>query len=272
MLVVGELAGLRNGDGWFTTKDVEQLFETLRLTPPAVAQTLNNLSKKEKDLVTKRTKPPPWALTPKGRKTAHELLGDIDPAKLEAQFAEIPGAELGEARHTTLPPTFAPPEWSAGIAKLLETYPFETNVLCMTRFPHEGGEDDPVQGVIDTIDKALASHGLKLHLASNRIVEATLWANVAAYMWACQYGFALFEDRVGEGLNYNLAIEVGSMLMAGRQTALLRDEPTVEKMPSDLVGHIYKPVDFGDLQTVSDAAHLWAADDLGLGRCNGCPK
>lgn len=269
MLVVGELAGLRNGDGWFATKEVEALFEALHLTPPAVGATLSNLTKK--DIVTRRVKPPPWSLTPKGRKTAHQLLGDIDPEKLEAQLAEMPGAELGDVRHPTLPPTLAPPEWASGIAKLLEQYPFETNVLCMTRFPRDDKPEDPIGDVIDAVEEALASHGLKLHLASNRIVEATLWANVAAYMWACQYGVALFENRVGEGLNYNLSIEVGSMLMAGRPTALLRDVPTVDKMPSDLVGHIYKPVDFGDVHTVSDSAHLWAADDLGLGRCKGCP-
>jgi hypothetical protein len=269
VLVVGELAGLRQGDGWFATKDVEELFEAFRLPPPAIAATLSNLTKKE--LITKRTKPPPWSLTPKGRKTAHELLGDIEPAKLEAQLVDIPGAQLGDARHPVLPPSLAPPKWAAGIAELLSRYPFETNVLCMTRFPRPDKADDPIGAVIETAEKALQAHGLKLHKASDAIVEDTLWANVAAYMWGCQYGFALFEDRVGEGVNYNLVIEVGSMLMAGRQTALLRDVPTVEKMPSDLVGHIYKPVDFGDVKTVANAAHLWAADDLGLGRCKGCP-
>lgn len=271
MLAVGEMAGLRNGTGWFSTKDVEELFEALHLTAPAVGATLSNLTKKEKDLVTKRLKPPPWSLTPKGRKTAHTLLGDIDPRKLEAQLTNLPGAELGDARHPVLPAALAPPKWAAGIAALLDCYPFETNVLCMTRFPREGKPDDPIGGVIDTVDKALAAHGLKLHKANDAIVEDTLWANVAAYMWGCQYGFALFEDRVGEGLNYNLVIEVGAMLMAGRQTALLRDVPTVETMPTDLVGHIYKAVDFADLKTVSDASHLWAADDLGLGRCRHCP-
>jgi hypothetical protein len=253
------------------TKDVEALFEALHLTPPAVGPTLNNLTKRDKDLVTKRTTPPPWSLTPKGRKTAHELLGEVDATKLEAQLAEIPGAELGDARHTVLPPTFAPPKWASGIATLLEKYPFETNVLCMTRFARKGKAEDPIAGVIDAVSGALEAHGLKLHLASDAIVEDTLWANVAAYMWACQYGFALFENRVGEGLNYNLSIEVGAMLMAGRQTALLRDEPTAPKMPSDLVGHIYKSIDFDDLRAVGDAAHLWAADDLGLGRCKDCP-
>jgi hypothetical protein len=62
------------------------------------------------------------------------------------------------------------------------------------------------------------------------------------------------------------------MIMAGRQTALLRDGKTIEKMPTDLVGHIYKDADFGDLDTVKAAVHRWAADDLGLGRCKDCPS
>jgi hypothetical protein len=265
------LAGLRNGDGWFSTKDVDDLFEELHLTAPAVGATLSNLTKRDKDLVTKRVSPPPWSLTPRGRKTAHQLLGDVNVAKLEAQLADMPGAILGDARHAVLPPTFAPPKWAAGISRLLDTYPFETNVLCMTRFPRPDNPADPMAGVIGAVEDALEAHGLKLHKASDAIVEDTLWANVAAYMWACQYGFALFEDRVGEGLNPNVAIEVGAMMMSGRQTALLRDAPSVEKMPSDLVGHIYKLADFGDLKSVSDQAHLWAADDLGLGRCKECP-
>jgi hypothetical protein len=141
----------------------------------------------------------------------------------------------------------------------------------MTRFERADKKDDPIGSVIGAVRDALADHGLKLHLASDAIVEDTLWPNVAAYMWACQYGFALFEDRVGDGLNYNLVIEVGSMLMSGRRTALLRDT-TVEKMPSDLVGHIYREADFSDLSAVSAQAHLWAADDLGLGRCKNCPR
>ena len=168
-----------------------------------------------------------------------------------------------------LPPELAPPRWAEGIKALMERSPFETNVLCMTRFPKAGYPDDPVQGVIDTVKGALASHGLTLYLASDAIVEDTLFANVAAYMWACQYGFALFEDRIGLGLNYNLVIEVGAMIMAGRACALLKDT-TAPDMPTDLVGHIYKPVDFGDLATVNVAAHLWAADDVGLGRCPAC--
>ncbi len=132
----------------------------------------------------------------------------------------------------------------------------------MTRFPREHRTDDPIGGVIETVKKVLDKHGLRLHLASNSIVEDTLFANVAAYMWACQYGFALFEDRVDEGINYNVVIEVGAMVMAGRQTALLKDE-TVLDLLDDLVGHIYKPVNFEDLDAVASAAEAWVVNDLG---------
>jgi hypothetical protein len=262
--VLGELAGLRNTDRWFSTADVDQMFEAFRIPVPSnTSASLGRLVTKE--LVVRRTKPPPWSLTPTGRKTVLDLLGEIDPAKLEAQLLDLPGAELADTHQTILPPSLAPPKWSSGIKELLDRYPFETNVLCMTRFPRETHPDDPISGVIATVRDALDEHGLRLHLASDAIVEDTLFANVAAYMWACRYGFALFEDRVDEGVNYNVVIEVGAMVMAGRQTALLKDT-TVPALPTDLVGHIYKPVDFEDLESVARAAHSWAADDLGLRR------
>jgi hypothetical protein len=141
----------------------------------------------------------------------------------------------------------------------------------MTRFPdEEGAEGDPVQAVIDTTRSALGDHGLVLHLASDRIVDEDLLGNVAAYLWACQYGIGLFEDRVGKRLNYNLVIEVGAMVMAGRRCALLKDT-TAPPMPTDLIGRIYKPVNFDDLDAVDREVHLWAAEDLALGRCGVCP-
>lgn len=246
-----------------------ELFEAFRVPPPKNAsQALTTLA--NKDLIYRRTRQPAWSLTPKGRKMVSEIIGDVDVAKLEPQLAELPGAEFAEAHQTVLPPELAPPRWAAGIKELLDRSPFETNVLCMTRFHKPEHTEDPIADVIATAKAALADHGLSLHLASDTIVEDTLFANVAAYMWACQYGFALFEDRIGAGLNYNLVIEVGAMIMAGRQTALLKDT-TAPDMPTDLVGHIYKPVDFANQKAVHAAAHAWAAVDLGLGKCKNCP-
>ncbi len=119
----------------------------------------------------------------------------------------------------------------------------------------------------------MAGHGLTLHLASDRQIEDDLLSNIAGYMWACKYGIALFESRrpePGADLNKNMLIEVGAMLMAGRRCALLRDEKA-PLMPTDLIAQIRKDVDHDDLDGVAVTLHLWAAEDLGLGRCANCP-
>jgi 3-deoxy-D-manno-octulosonate 8-phosphate phosphatase KdsC-like HAD superfamily phosphatase len=104
--------------------------------------------------------------------------------------------------------------------------------------------------------------------AVHAIVDG-LWANVAAYMWASKYGIGFFEDREGKGLNYNLTIEIGAMLMTGRRCALLKDS-TVDRMPTDLVGHIYKSVEISALTSISTTLHGWISEDLQLGRCPFC--
>jgi hypothetical protein len=273
VLVLGDLAAHQNETGWFTSREVAHLLEDLRLPSPQARHVVSRSG----DLVAAKLlidrgsgREHRWALTPSGQKRAVELLGEIDSAQLEAQLTQVPGAELGNVRHTTLPPTLAPARWAEGIARLLDRFPFETNVLCMSRFPEDENQDDPNDAVIKTVREALKSHGLVLHLASDRIVDEDLLGNVAAYMWACQFGIGLYEDRVGEGVNDNLLIETGAMVMAGRRCALLKDK-TAPDMPTDLVGRIYKPVDFDDLGSVSDEVHLWAAEDLGLGRCPSCP-
>lgn len=46
-------------------------------------------------------------------------------------------------------------------------------------------------------------------------------------------------------MNYNLVIEVGAMLTAGRRYLLLKDSP-IDRMPTDLVGFNYKSIDLDD--------------------------
>lgn len=274
MLVLGDLAARRSESGWFTSAAVAQLVEDLRLPTPQsrhVGSRAGDLVKGKLLIARGSGREHRWALTPEGQKRAVELLGAIDPAQLEPELAQVPGAELGHVRHPTLPPTLAPVQWTEGIARLLDRFPFETNVLCMTRFPDEANADDPNEFVISTVREALEPHGLVLHLASDRIVDEDLLGNVAAYMWACKFGIGLYEDRIGKGVNDNLLIETGAMVMAGRRCALLKDK-TAPDMPTDLVGRIYKPVNFDDLDGVADEVHLWAAEDLGLGRCPACPN
>lgn len=272
--MLGDLAARRGTTGWFKVADVAELLEAFRLPSPQrrhVSSRADTLV--EERLLTERGagRNRELALTPVGRGKVAELVGEVEPSSVEPLVTEPPGAQLGHAAQTVLPPALAPPKWAAGIGRMLERSAFDANVLCMTRFPEPGDSRDPNAEVIKAARAALADHGLVLHLASDRIVEDDLLGNVAAYMWACKYGVGLFEDRLGKGLNYNLVIEVGAMIMAGRRCALLRDT-TAPPMPTDLVGQIYKPVDYEELASVEEELHLWAAEDLGLGRCARCPS
>jgi hypothetical protein len=212
-----------------------------------------------------------WALTPKGRAHSENLVADLDLVALTAEAAATGGVTFGGAMHPTIPPHLAPPELNAGLRQFMANHPFELNVFAMTRFPEErpDGPVDPVAAAVSVAREVCKLHGLELHLASDRAIHDDLWTNVVAHMWASKYGVAFFEDRVGRGMNYNLTIEVGSMLMSGRRCALLKDT-TVERFPVDLVGRIHKSVDLEQPSTVKAALHAWIRDDLNLGSCDKC--
>jgi hypothetical protein len=239
------------------------MFELLRLPRPGnISQVLARA--RDQGFVVRHRAGGSWSLTPEGREHVKAVIGSIDVAAVEVELAGQDGAELSQALHPLIPPTLAPVRWAPAISRLLERFPFDSNVFCMTRFPQDETEDglpDPVRRVIDRSRRVLSDHGLTLHLASDRNADDELFGNVAGHMWACKYGIALFETRVRDELNDNMLIEVGSMLMTGRRCALLRDEGSPE-MPTDFVGHIYKRVDFDDLDAVAAELQMWVREDL----------
>lgn len=272
VLVVADVVSTRSEDQRFKTSEIDSFFGVVRVPPPTnTSARLGDL--RNKKLVFKG-KDGRWAVTPEGQVEAAELVGEIDPAKLEAELASIPGAELGQVRHSVISPYFAPQRWLESIARLLDKHPFEKNVFLMTRFPKDKNDKeflDPVSAIINPIRDVLKRHGLHLHRADDQQLDDELFANVAAHMWACQYGIGLLEDRLGRGLNQNVVIELGAMVMTGRRCAMLRDSSTQPDIPTDFVGHIYKSVDFDDVPAVCEAIHRWVSKDLQLGRCEECP-
>ncbi len=274
VLLLGKLAQARVRTGRFAPRDIEDLFVEFALPPPAnVSQVLARL--KAQGLATRpRGRGAAWCLTPKGRHRSVELMNEEDLLALVAEGESGGVTLLGNLTHPLLPPALAPPEAVLAIKEFLAEHPFETNVFGMTRFPEDGdGEEsnaDPLQPALNAAGDACGQHGLKFHLASDGSLADDLWTNVSAYMWASKFGIAFFEDRAGRGINYNMSIEVGAMLMGGRRCALLKDT-SVTRMPTDLVGRIYKSVDVHDPSSVSIAVHMWLRDDLRLGACSGCP-
>lgn len=274
VLALARLAVTRSGGGGFTARAVDDLFEALTLPPPS--KTHNSLVSLEKQgLARKGSGHGIWHVTPKGRARSEEAVSGIDLAALAAE-ASATGTVLGGTTHPVILPEFgAPPELVPILREFLAKHQFDLNVFGMTRFPNEGSADppDPVKGALQAAADACAAHGLELHLASDRQLHDDLWTNVAAHMWACRYGIGFFEDLADppRGLNYNLTTEVGSMLMTGRRCCLLKD-PSIESLPTDLVGRIRKDVDLRETTVVSRAIHTWIRDDLGLGPCTNCDK
>jgi hypothetical protein len=275
VVVLARLVQARSDEGGFRAVGVNALFDELRL--PSPPKTYNVLAALERDgLVRKAEKVTGlWRVTPKGVAAADTLVTGIDLAALAAE-AVTTGTILGGAPHPVILPEYgAPPVLVSILREFLREHPFDYNVLGMTRFPTEGeGEPpDPVKDALTIAGGVCRAHGLEFHLASDRQLHDDLWTNVAAHMWASRYGVAFFEDLATpkRGLNYNLTIEVGAMLMTGRRTALLKDS-SIPRLPTDLVGRIFKEVDLSAPKTVEDALHAWARDDLGLGSCDDCGK
>ncbi|HEX7133469.1 MAG TPA: hypothetical protein VF228_12900 [Iamia sp.] len=273
VLVLSRLAQARATDGRFAPADVGVCFDALGIgRPPKLSNVLGRLE--GRGLVSRLRSPGSWRLSPKGVAESQRLVTDLDLTGLEgemAQSAQPAQPDIGRMGHPLIPPTFAPPGLIAPLGRFLADHPFDTNVFAMSRFPdgQDGADPDPVASAIDVAREVCDTHGLALHLASDRAMSDDLWSNVAAHMWASRYGIAFVEDRRQRGLNYNLTIEVGAMLVTGRRTALLKDV-SIPSLPTDLVGHIYKDVDLDDDDQVAGAVHVWISADLGLGSCSRC--
>lgn len=262
VLALSRLAEGRSESGRFAPAAIDELFDDFGLPRPAkVSNVLSRLE--DRDHVSRlQGSRGSWRLTPARRARSFELIGDVDLAALVAEATSERPPLLGHTSHPLIPPSLAPPELLAPLRSFLKEHAFDSNVFGMTRFPDEqdDADPDPLGGVLDDVREACALHGLEFHLASDRMIVDDLWANVAAHMWACRYGIAFFEDRKSRGVNYNLTIEVGSMLMSGRRLALLKDA-SIERLPTDLVGKIYKSVDLDHQNGTTAAIHAWLRDD-----------
>jgi hypothetical protein len=260
-LVLSQLAASRSDDGSFSPATALELFHDFALPAPArIGNVFSVLAKRR--WLAKQPQRASYKVTPLGQAKVREQMTDLDLVALVAESAHENAPVLGRTEHALIPVHLAPPALIRPLQSFLADHPFDTNVFGMTRFPDaKAGTTDPVGRALAVVREVCAESGLELHLASDRAIVDDLWDNVTAHMWACRYGVALFEDRVDRGLNHNLLIEVGAMIMSGRRCALLKDG-SIEKLPTDFVGMIYKSVDLSAEETVSQVVRDWIRDDL----------
>lgn len=263
ILSLARLAEARVTTGLFAPRDVEVLFDDIGLPRPVKMSNAFGRLENAKLLTRVRgARGAAWKLTPLGRERSTGLATDMDLAAVTAgQGRGV--AYLGATAHPVVPPSLAPPELVEPLHAFLDEHPFDQNVFGMTRFPNDDEDEgaDPVATAIEAARTICAEEGLEFHLASDRQIVDDLWPNVAAHLWGSKYGIAFFEDRVGNGVNYNLTIEVGSMIALGRRVAILKDK-SIDKLPTNLVGRIYKSVDLDKPAKVKATIRTWITDDL----------
>jgi hypothetical protein len=261
-LALARIVEARTAAGIIRPRDVSAMFENLGLPGPSrISNTFASLA--SAGHLTKVSGQGQWRITPLGRAESRSQLTETELQELLLETQGYGGAVLGAVVHTLVPPTLAPPSLLSTVTAFNETFPFDRNVFGMTRFPDSTGTD-PVESALTESRTVLEASGFFFHLASDRAMSDDLWTNVAAHMWASKYGLAIFEDRRGRGLNYNLVIEVGGMIATGRRCLLLKDT-SISTMPTDLVGRIYKSVDLDDPATVKAAVSDWVNNDLTIG-------
>lgn len=263
-LVLGQLAASRSDDGSFSPGTALHLFHDFALPAPAkIGNVFTALTKK--NWFAKQPQRAAYKVTPAGQAKVRDQMTDLDLVALVAESAHKNAPVFGRTEHALVPVHLAPPALVQPLQPFLANHPFDTNVFGMTRFPDaKAGTADPVGRALTVVREVCAESGLEFHLASDRAIVDDLWDNVTAHMWACRYGVALFEDRVARGLSHNLLIEVGAMIMSGRRCALLKDG-SIEKLPTDFVGMIYKSVDLTAEDTVAQVMRAWIKDDLTIG-------
>lgn len=260
-LVLASLAADRDPNIVVKPSMVRALFDDFALPPPA---RISNVfaSLKAKNQVTAMQKVGWYKITPLGRETVATMISGLDLVALIAESAVANAPMLGETQTALIPCMLAPPALIQPLRGFLVDHPFDGNVFGMTRFPDaRAGTADPVGRALSVVREVCVENGLEFHLASDRAITDDVWSNVMAHMWGSRYGIGFFEDRVDRGLNYNLVTEVGAMSMIGRRVALLKDG-SIEKMPTDFVGMIYKSVDLSDEAAVRGCVEGWIRDDL----------
>lgn len=135
----------------------------------------------------------------------------------------------------------------------------DRNVFLMMRFK-PGKQYEEIR---QTLIKACASFGLKVIRADDRDYTGELWQNVVVYMLGCKYGIAVFEEIDAREFNPNVALELGFMTAHNKRCLILKDS-RMPKMPTDIIGKLYKEFDTYNIEdSITKAVNSWAID-IGL--------
>jgi len=137
----------------------------------------------------------------------------------------------------------------------------QKNVFLMMRFR----TGDQYTKIVDAIKTELSNYGLKVLRADDKDYTGDLWENVVLYILCSGYGIAVFEEIDVREFNPNIALELGFMIATNKRCLLLKDK-RMPKLPTDVVGKLYKEFDTYDIsKTIKSCIKTWVRD-IGVSR------
>ena len=157
-----------------------------------------------------------------------------------------------------LPPGFQ--HFKRFFPQFLHDYPDNNrNVFLMMRF-NKGEQYEQIQ---KTLRREMDKYEFTILRADNKDYTGDLWDNVCLYMLGSKYGVAVFEEIDKREFNPNIALELGFMLALNKRCLILKDK-RMPKMPTDIIGKLYKEFDTYDIEsTITLCVKEWI-HDIGL--------
>ncbi len=131
-----------------------------------------------------------------------------------------------------------PVEIRDSLKRFRRDYPESRVAFIMMQFGQTGAHRD----ISKAIRATLGSYGVVGVRADDKDYHDDLFPNIQTYLYACDFGIAVFERLESEDFNPNVSLEVGCLMGLGKPVCLLKDK-TLRLLHTDLVGKLYKSFD-----------------------------
>lgn len=148
-----------------------------------------------------------------------------------------------------------PSDLELNVRNLKNDYPGKKIAFIIMRF----GSGKAYDSIVSSIRLTLEPYGIVALRADDKEYHDDLFSNILTYIYACDFGVAIYENILDNRHNPNVALEVGVMYGLGKKVCLLKQRGT--DMYSDITGKLYKEFDIQDIEeTIHRNLDKWLKD------------
>lgn len=116
--------------------------------------------------------------------------------------------------------------------------------------------------IYETIQKILLKKNIVTIRADYKEYHSDLYYNILSYIYAADFGIAVFERIDDDLFNPNVAFEVGFMFALNKKVCLLK-EKSMKSLPTDIIGKLYKIFDLNNLEkSLEKSLYKWIDDKI----------